>query len=107
VTLGTKLERRRAARDAARTALTDRFDQVRDDLAERSIGGRIVDKVSANAAEAATEVVEVVRTNKAVVAGTLFALIAWVFRHPILALFGVGGSENHQSRYDDDKEWNA
>jgi hypothetical protein len=87
VTLGQKLAIDRASRDAAKDALASRLDQVREDLETRSIGGRIADKVTSNAAEAAGEAVDVVRANKSVVAGTVLAIIVWIFRHPLLALF--------------------
>src|SRR5947209_1191098 len=80
------LASQRAARDRAKAGLARRVDQLRTDLEARSIPGRIADRVMGDAAETAVEAMEVVRTNRAVVAGTLAALTAWVLRHPIIAL---------------------
>jgi hypothetical protein len=108
VTLGQKLQKARASRDAAKDALTSRVDVLREDLEARGIGGRIADKVTADAADAAYEVVDVVRSNLPVVAGTLLALIVWVFRHPILALFHKAiGDDDYDPQDDDEKEWNS
>jgi hypothetical protein len=81
-----KLKIDRAARDVAKDALDTRLAQVREDLHARSIGGRIADKVTADATEAAIEVADVARSNKPVIVGTLAALIAWISRHRIARL---------------------
>ena len=86
--LTRKLADDRAARNTARMALNNRLEQVRVDLDARGIGGRIADKVAADATDAAIEVADVARSNKPVIAGTLVALVAWTFRHRVAALFG-------------------
>jgi hypothetical protein len=109
VTLGQKLENDRASRDAAKNALGTRLEQVREDLETRSIGGRIADKVTSDAADAASELVDVARTHKPVVAGTVLALVAWIFRHPLLALFhrANGHDVDDESGEGEEKEYNS
>jgi hypothetical protein len=104
VTLGQKLEADRASRDAAKNALGNRLEQVRGDLETRGLGGRIADKVTSNAADAAGEVVDVVRAHKPVVAGTVLALMAWIFRHPLLALFNRADRDDAEEATGDDEE---
>jgi hypothetical protein len=99
------LQPARAARNAAKGALTTRLEQVREDLEARSIGGRIADKVAAEASGAATEVAEVARSNKPVIAGTLAALIAWIFRQRIANLLRrLFGRELEPIDKDEEKE---
>jgi hypothetical protein len=76
----------RVRRDTAKAVLSRRVEQLRCDLEARSIGGRIVDKVAGDVSETAAEAADIVRSNKPVVAGTVLALTAWLFRNPIIAL---------------------
>jgi hypothetical protein len=100
-----KLKIDRAARDAAKGALGTRLAQVREDLHARSIGGRIADKVTADATDAAIEVADVARSNKPIVAGTVAALIAWIFRHHIARLVNhLLGREVFKTDEDEEKE---
>lgn len=80
-----KLENDRAVRNAAREAFDTRLAQVKLDLKARSLGGRVVDKVSKEANEALEEAVEIADQNRGVVAGTIAALALWFLRNPILA----------------------
>jgi len=101
-----ELHAQRIARDAAKGAFAIRVDQVREDLEARSIGGRIADKVAAEASDAATGVADVARSNKPVIVGTLLALIAWVFRHRIAGLVSrlFGGQPQPIDEDDEQKE---
>ncbi len=100
-----KLRSDRAARDAAKGAFGSRLDQVREDLEVRSIGGRIADKVTSDATEAAIEVADVARDNKPIVAGTLAALIAWFFRRRIAGLVNrMFGRDVLPTREDDEEK---
>ncbi len=75
----------RSARDTAKAALNARLSSVRGDLEQRSVGGRIVDRIVSETADAALEAVDVVGSHKAVVGGTLAAIVLWFLRNPIIA----------------------
>ena len=77
----------RANRKAAWALFEGRLTQVKDDLAARSIGGRIVAKAKDDALAMADEAVAVAKDNKGLVAATIAALLAWAFRAPLLDLF--------------------
>ena len=86
---------------AARNALRDRFDNrlagLRQDLDEQGIGSRIADKLGEQAHAAYDEAMAVAGENKGVIAGTIGALVVWIFRNPIIAsidrLLGHDGAE--------------
>lgn len=71
-------------RDAARATLQRRLDQVKVDLAARGVGGRVADRISEEAVEALDYTLEVARDSKGIIAGTLAALVLWLFRNPII-----------------------
>ncbi len=74
----------RANRKAAWSLFENRLAQVKDDLAARSIGGRIAAKAKDDALAVADEAVAVAKDNKGLVAATIAALLAWFFRGPLL-----------------------
>jgi hypothetical protein len=74
----------RDARDFAKAAFTGRYLRLREGLAEKGIGARVVDDVKGKAKAAANEAVEIARENKGVVAATAGALVVWVLRKPLL-----------------------
>jgi len=76
----------RANRNAAWALFEGRLAQVKADLKARSIKGRIVAKAKDDALAVADEAVAVAKDNKGLVAATAVALIAWVFRGPLLEL---------------------
>jgi len=96
--LHRKLETERAARDAAKSVLDTSVTRIRDDLEARGIGGRIADKVVTDATDAAFEAIDVAESNKLVIAGTLLALVAWLFRKPLTAWIAklVGGDPDER-----------
>lgn len=84
----TNLSQMAALRDQRNTAkaqLDERIAEVRQDLAERSVAGRIADRASETALDALDEAVAVVDAHPGVIAGTLAALAVWFLRDPILA----------------------
>jgi hypothetical protein len=86
-------------RNAAHRAVRLRLAQVQEDLAARGVGGRIADR----AGEAVADAAEVANEHKAVVAGTLAALILWFLRRPLVEwLNGLWGSDDDTERKDDD-----
>lgn len=78
--MGDTLEQAKAARNTTHKAFRAQLAQVQEDLAVRSVGGRIVDR----AAEAAGEAVDVASAHKAIVAGTIAAVAAWFLRGPVI-----------------------
>ncbi len=73
----------RATRDAARAVFDTRLVRVRNALAERGIGSRVLDEGRDRAKGTAEEAVAVARENRLIVAGTVLALIAWLVRRPV------------------------
>lgn len=76
----------RAARNDAKGQLDGSLSAMRTGLEEKGIRERVTDGVAEKAADAFEQVVEVASANKAVVAGTLGALVLWFLRNPLLAL---------------------
>ena len=97
-----KLLADRETRRAARSAFDARLAQVRADLAERSIGGRIADKAKGDATAIAQEALAVVKDSKGIVAATAGALALWFLRAPIIAglssLFDKGGEQDQAEK---------
>jgi hypothetical protein len=75
----------RDQRNAAKAILDERIAGVRQDLAERSVAGRIADKASDTALDALDEAVAVVDAHPGIIAGTLAALAVWFLRNPIMS----------------------
>lgn len=72
-------------RDTARDTLNARRDAFRDDAGEHGVAGRIADDLSERARDAFDEAVAIADDNRAIVAGTLAALVVWFLRNPIIA----------------------
>lgn len=87
----------RVARDAARAAFEARLEQVKADLSARGIGTRVADRIGGEAVDLIDYTADVVRDSKGIIAGTLAALMLWLFRNPIIAwaegLFSDDGGE--------------
>lgn len=83
--LADQLEADRAVRQTAREAFESRLAQVRQDLDERGIGGRIADKIGQEAQDALNEAIDVAEQSKGIIAGTIAALALWFFREPVMA----------------------
>lgn len=102
------LSQARVARDAAKTAFNTRLEQVKADLAVRSIGGRVADKLGEEAVDVLDYTVDVARDSKGIIAGTLVAIVLWLFRNPIIAwaegLFTDETGEEEESDNDDRSE---
>ncbi len=80
-----RLHEARAARDSARAAFDSRLDQVKDDLAARSVGGRIADKLGEEVKAALDQALDVAKESKGIIAGTVAALALWSLRNPIIS----------------------
>ena len=73
----------RAARNAAKNALDDRFAHLRGALDARSVKGRVVDEALARAQAGADEALAVANDSRWVLVATVFALGAWFARRPL------------------------
>lgn len=80
-----RLAEDRALRKSARGLFDSRVAQVRADLAARSVPGRIKAKATDEAARAIEQGVAVAKESKGIIAGTIAALLLWIFRVPLLA----------------------
>ncbi|MBW8784825.1 MAG: hypothetical protein JF593_09330 [Novosphingobium sp.] len=72
-------------RDAARAVFDARLVQVKTDLAARGVGGRVADQLGEEAKVGFDYAVEVAKTNRSIIAGTIAALVLWLIRHPLVA----------------------
>jgi hypothetical protein len=92
-----ELAEARALRDQARALVTNDIAILRDGLGARPIGQRIKDAATGEVVEAIDNAREVASEHKAIVAGTMLALAAWVLRGPIGSVLQrfFGGEEGH------------
>lgn len=111
IALRQQMEADRAVRDSARRLLDANLEAVRADLAERGIGGRIIDRVAEAAADMADEATDLLQDNKGRVALGAGAAAAvgglWVFRDQIVdgacALFTLLQGEAGEQGDDPDR----
>ena len=96
----------RAVRDAARKSFDSRVAQIRGELEERGVGGRIVDSLQEEMRETFDEVVEVAGQSKGIIAATIAALAIWYLRSPIGAALAnlIGCGEDDDQDGDMDRE---
>lgn len=78
------IENLRSARNDARALFDARLEQVKSDFSARSIGSRITGKLQEDAKSTAVYALDVARDNKGIIAGTLAAVVLWLFRNPII-----------------------
>ena len=79
----------RHLRDAARALVEADVDNLRADLASKSLGERAVSRITEGASEVYEEAIEVAADHKGALAAIVAALVLWFARHPILeAIFG-------------------
>lgn len=91
-----RLTEDRITRDAAHAVFRTDLERVRQDLAARGVGERIVDEVNEQAHVALDTALEVANDNKEIVAGTLTALLLWIFRNPLVETIGhLFGRDDH------------
>jgi hypothetical protein len=89
----------RSAREASRAVFDANLARVKADLEARGLGGRIADRVGESAAGALDETLDIIDSNRSVVAGTIAALRMWFLRSPIIA-----GAERLLGRGDPDQK---
>jgi len=80
------LDAARADRNQAKRRLDSRVALAREDLAPGAIAGRAAGDLKRKARDTLDEAVEIADGNRAVVAGTIAALLLWLLRKPLLSL---------------------
>jgi hypothetical protein len=97
------LAQARIEREETRTAFRARLERVKADLSARSIGSRVAERIGEEAVEVLDYTFDVARDSKGIIAGTLAALVLWLFRNPIIGWAeGLFGSDGKQKECEDD-----
>ena len=87
----------RHVRDAARALVDADLKNLRADLAIRSVGERVGDRISSGASEVYDEAVGVAVDNKGALAAIIAALVLWFARNPIReALLGENPEDDER-----------
>ena len=98
----------RALRDAAWAMVRADVDTLKAELSAHGIGERLKDKAAEEAEAAWDNARDVATEHKGIVAGTLFALAAWLLRGPIgdalSALFGRDDDDDAEQPGDESVE---
>lgn len=77
----------RAVRDAAMALVKADIAHLRNDLTTRGIGARVMDRVAEGANEVLEEAVDVAENNRGVLITLVAAIVLWLSRNPLVALF--------------------
>jgi hypothetical protein len=97
-----RLLRDRALRNRAWAVFNQQLTRVRADLDARGVGARAADAVTSEARDVADTGVAMARQHKGVVAGTIGALMVWLFRDQVLHLIkeitGTSGEQDDDSQ---------
>lgn len=83
----------KALRDEAWGLVRGEVTRVREGLATRSIPRRIKDRATGEVVDAVDQARDIASEHKAIVAGTVLALVGWFLREPLQAL--IGGLIDH------------
>ncbi|MFT4027094.1 MAG: hypothetical protein QM676_09880 [Novosphingobium sp.] len=98
----------RIERDAARETFDARLAAIRADLDARSIGSRMAGTVVGEASDAIEVGLDVAREHKGLIAGTIGALLLWIFRQPLfgaaVALYGRLSGDSAEEIEDEDRD---
>lgn len=96
----------RANRDAARRVFSTRLERIKADIEARGIGSRVAGTMVDEVSGAVDLGLDVARERKGLVAGTIGALLLWIFRQPLIA--GVAALFEHSATNGDadDKDEN-
>ena len=78
----------KAERERTREQFDARIARIRADIDERSVGGRIADRVSEDAKAMLDEAQHLADTHRGIIAGTFAGVALWLFRNPLLDLAG-------------------
>lgn len=78
----------RAVRDAALALFKADLGFIRDDLEQRGIGERVVDRLGDSAKDFLDEAVDYASDHKSIVTAAIAAVVLWFARAPILHALG-------------------
>ncbi len=96
----------RANRDAARAVFTERLARIKADLEARGVGSRVAGSVVEGTSDALDAGLDVARERKGLIAGTIGALLLWIFRQPLFdaaaSLFTHNRGEDADEETEDD-----
>lgn len=84
----------RALRDAALALVQADIAHLRTDLTNKGIGERFIDRVTEGASDVLDEAADVAGNNRGVLLTLLAAVVLWLARNPIFALFGDGRGDD-------------
>ena len=86
----------RGLREEAWRIVKDDLARLQSNLEDRGIGERIKDRIGEEAHEVWDATRDIASDNKGIVAATVAALVAWLLRGPIGALFGRNGADDSE-----------
>ena len=93
-------------RDAARALVTADIENLKSDLAVKSPGARLADRLAEGASDVYDEALDVARDHKGALAAIAAAMILWFARNPVLAtLFGDDWAEDPDAEYDAEEDY--
>ncbi len=90
----------RHLRDAARALVEADVQNFRNNLRSENIANRALHRVKDSVSGLYDDAIDVAVDNKGIVAAVIAAIVVWLARTPILALFGFSQEEEEQD--DDD-----
>ncbi|WP_338465801.1 hypothetical protein RXV95_09450 [Novosphingobium sp. ZN18A2] len=84
------------------------IDEVREGLNGRVLANRVKDRATEEVADAIEQARDIASSHKSVVAGTILALLGWLFRDPVFGLFrAIGDRSTDPSEGDSDAGGNV
>ena len=83
----------RYLRDSARALFDADIQNVKADLAHKSVGTRFVDRAREGAIDIYEEAVDMADDHKGALAAVIAAVGVWFARHPIMQALGIGEDE--------------
>ena len=101
----TRLRQDRRLRDAARAVVIADFDNLRANLAHKSLGERAMGRVTAGAQDVYDEALDVAADHKGALAAIVAALVLWFARHPLAELIGFGEDDAQGTAPDPEQDW--
>ena len=96
----------RRLRDSARALVTADIENLKSDLAVKSPGARLADRLAEGASDVYDEALDVARDHKGALAAIAAAMILWFARNPVLAtLFGDDWADDADDQEDSKEDW--
>lgn len=95
----SRLAADRVNRDAAHRVFNNRLERIKADIEARGIGSRVAGTMVEEVSGAVDMGLDVARERKGLIAGTIGALLLWVFRQPLIA--GAAALFEHFAGEDD------